>query len=202
MSHACEILVFDEKLPKSRIQAGCDAWGDRHADLKERGGPGDGLGFPVRFTDKVFNTEEEACSYLEHTFGDYKQIAVRFKRPLGKTPEPTQKLILARKRVQELYAKVQLYRQPHYLGVKSKTIGCKNCGSTLATAFCGKTFTNNCPVCRADLRPPSTLKAMQTVQENYKKAKKELDILEQRYAESRTKAKYKMFWAVACEVHS
>jgi hypothetical protein len=108
----------------------------------------------------------------------------------------------ARKRVQELNVKYnEMERKPHYAGVSSKTVSCKSCGSNLATAFCGKPYYNHCPVCKCDLRPPSTLEAIARAKKNLLTAQKELQALEHGYELKQTSGKYELWWAVGCEVH-
>ena len=60
--------------------------------------------------------------------------------------------------------------EPHDAHVTQATVKCKSCGSSLATKFCGKTYNNLCPVCRAELRPESVMKR----RESYKKTLSEL----------------------------
>lgn len=203
MSHACEILTFKASMSKRAISDRCDEWANHNCDPWEHGGHYDcgGLYGGVRFTSKVFNTEREAMEYLQSTFGNYSQIAVQYKVPLGKAPSPTQKLLAARKKAGDCYQRLRAFDKPHYAGVSSKTVTCKKCGSSLATAFCGKSYNNNCPVCRADLRPPSTLEALAKAQQNYKQATKELEALERGFETKQTSQKYELYWAVACEVH-
>ena len=105
----------------------------------------------------------------------------------------------------------ELEQKAHYEGVSAKYIKCKNCGSSLSTAFCGKKrgplglghfrgFSNDCPVCGKDLRPQSVkdkiAKYKQTVQELTEALKQE-----QRALEEKQKNKAILYWAVACEVH-
>lgn len=203
MGHACQILKFKSSMSKRAISDECDAWANANCDPYEHGGHYDcgGLRGGVRFTSKVFDTEREAMDYLESTFGNYDQIAVQFKRPVGKELSPTQKLLNARKKWKDCYQRLRAFDKPHYAGVASKTVTCKKCGSSLATAFCGKSYNNNCPVCRADLRPPSTLEALAKAQSNYKQAQKELEMLERGFEQKQTARKYELYWAVACEVH-
>ena len=202
MGHCCQVLTFEPTATKAQIIAECNEWGNANSNYHECGGHG-GLGGQIRFTDKIFDTEDDATEYLDHTFGDYRLTAVRFKRSLmTKTAKPTQKLLAARKKVQELESRYSmLSRKPHYAGVSSKTVGCKKCGSALATAYCGRSYVNNCPVCGADLRPPSTLEIIERTKVNLAQARKELQALEKSFAQKQSGGKYALCWAVACEVH-
>jgi len=143
MGHTCQIMPFDAKATKEQIIKRCNDWAARNVDYNETSRTT--LVNPIRFTSQIYESQDEAEQFLNTTFGDYRMLAVRFKRPTGKVPQPTQRLLAVRKRVQDITARLQKYQKPHYAGVKSKTIGCKNCGSALATAYCGKTYGNNCP---------------------------------------------------------
>ena len=199
-----DILTFGPKYTKRGISDQCDAWANHNCDPMEHGGSFDCGGLPggVVFTGKIFDTESEAREYLHRVSPRYEQIAVQFKKRTGKPLSPTQKLMNARKKVQELSAKYnELERKPHYAGVSSKTVSCKSCGSNLATAFCGKTYGNQCPVCKCDLRPPSTLENIARVKKNLLVAQKELQALEHGFEVKQTSGKYELWWAVACGVH-
>ena len=77
MGHCCQILEFSTRKKERTIEKECCEWQRRHCDPEECGG--DGPGMRVRFTDKIFDSREKAYEYLERTFGDYDQTAVRFK---------------------------------------------------------------------------------------------------------------------------
>lgn len=77
MGHACEIIDFDSEMSEKKIEEQCMLWQLYNADLYECGpeGPRD----KVKFTDLMFNSREEAHTYLDRTFGNYAQTAVRYK---------------------------------------------------------------------------------------------------------------------------
>lgn len=76
MGHACSILVFPATMPKDEIQNECFEWQRCNADPYECGpeGPRDS----VYWTYKTFPDRKSAEEYLDDTFGDYDQTAVRF----------------------------------------------------------------------------------------------------------------------------
>ena len=195
MGHTGQILVFPESMSKKEIQTKCDLWGDHNCDLEERGWIlGNGLGFPIKWTDRVFDCRDDAEEYLEHTFGNYRQTAVRFKEAKTTSAMAQVKKSLE-KNLQEL---TELSGTLHYKNAAAKMITCKKCGSSIATAYCGKTWNNNCPVCKSDLRPKSTLDRIQA-------KKQKVKILQEKYREEErrtAKQNSSMYWAVACEVHS
>ena len=84
--------------------------------------------------------------------------------------------------------------------VKSEFLGCKNCGSRLAVKYLRG---NQCPLCRADLRPKTTLDRLRTMEENIVELIKQVDDLsraENAKAAERAK-KCETFWLVRIEYH-
>ena len=79
MGHCCQILTFPASMPTKKISKECGVWATYNCDLQERGGYGYDY-LDVRFTEKVFNSYDEAREYLDGTFGDYRQIAVKYKK--------------------------------------------------------------------------------------------------------------------------
>lgn len=200
MSHACEILTFDASYTKANIVAECDEWGEYNCDIEERGGTGRGLGFPIKWTDRIFDTKEEAYEYLERTFGNYNQTAVKYKVPKKKATK-TKNIEDLERRISEYSKKINLLQEPHYKGVTVKTIKCKKCGAVLPTAYCGESFDNYCPVCGNDLRPASTQDKIKKYTQTLSELKKQLkwEVLK-REKEAANKG-CELYWAVACEVH-
>lgn len=199
MGHACSILTFEKGETKEKIQAECDEWGSWNCDPGERGGCWGGLGGPVRFTSQVYETYEEAEKYLDTTFGNYRQTAVRYKKYPKPAKDPKEVTDLER-RIKEYTARIADIDAPHYKGVKQATVKCKKCGSSLATEYCGKTYYNSCPVCRTDLRP-------QTLLDRRAKYAGTVEDLRARLLEAKKNQDKKsgkqptLCWAVACEVH-
>ena len=77
MGHNCQILVFSATMSEKEIEEQCFEWQAYNCDPYECGkdGPRD----PVNFTRRVFDDRKSAFKYLDDTFGNYDQIAVRFK---------------------------------------------------------------------------------------------------------------------------
>ena len=197
MGHICQILTFKEKnYTKSRIQAECDDWGNCNADFEERGCLA-GLGSLVNFTSRIFETQKQAEDYLESTFGNYRQIAVRYKvsDPKKMNTKTIQDL---KRRIAEYRKRITELNKPHYQGVKSKTVKCKHCEAVLPTSYCGKSYMNRCPICKEDLRPASVLDK----EKAYKKTVEDLsEKLDAEIAKLSQTTGYELYWAVACEVH-
>ena len=197
MGHACGILTFDTQ-DRNMIRTECDRWAAANADYEETHGMGT-LPGPIKFTSLIFDTYREAEEYLDGTFGDYRQTAVQY-RSYPEAPAETKVMQDLSRRCNEYRERIRELEKPHYAGVTSKTVKCKKCGSSLSTEYCGKTWYNNCPVCRTELRP-------QTVIDKIVKYKAIIDELEKKRQEEekkqllKQKAKSKLKWAVACEVH-
>ena len=77
MGHCCEILVFPATMSKQDIEKECFTWQAYNCDPYEcgRDGPMD----RVNFTYRSFDSRDKAFTYLDDTFGNYDQTAVRFK---------------------------------------------------------------------------------------------------------------------------
>lgn len=197
--HCIDFLTFSAKTDRKTIQAVCDEWGNEHCDPYERGGCYGGLGSKIRFLDgRLYDSYEEAVEYLETTTGNYRQCAVKYYE----YPKivPTKKLLSLQERRTEYQNRLRSLNEPHYKGVKQATVKCKHCGSSLSTAYCGKTYNNYCPICRTDIRPQSLLDRI----DNCNKKLKEVNSLikaEERSINEKKKNKATINWCVCCEVH-
>lgn len=86
----------------------------------------------------------------------------------------------------------------HFKDAKAEYIGCRHCGSKIARKHLRN---NNCPVCGADLRPESTLKAIASAYDSYNKANNRLqEEIKKENAKKRDKAEIR--WLVKVEYHS
>jgi len=198
MGHCVEYLDFSVKTDKKKIQAECDRWGDYNCDLEERGGFGRGLGHNIKFTDRLFDSYDDAIDYLKTTVGNYRQTAVKYYR----YPEVTSTKTLTdlQKKGKEYTERINKLSKPHYQGVKQATVKCKCCGSSLATKYCGQTFENKCPVCCQDLRPQSVLDKYNNYRNTLYDIRKRIKE-EEKKINSKQKTKAEVRWLVCCEVH-
>ena len=196
MGHCCQILTFSDRESKTNISRQCGTWADRNCDHEEN--PSGYEYLDVRFTDLMFESFDDASSYLEGTFGNYRQIAVRYRKY---PPIKDSKIISdLEKRRAEYQKRIDELDKPHYRNVTQATVKCKNCGSSIATKYCGKSYNNFCPVCGSDLRPES----LQKKRDSYCKKREELKeklIQERKKENSKRIEKAEIMWAVACEVH-
>lgn len=122
----------------------------------------------------------------------YDQLAVKYKHHKQCTTKRYQTLKdrfdVACKSLREKKEKV------HYSAknVSSEFVGCKHCGSKLATKYI---VSNCCPVCRADLRPASTLQGIERAEAKVEEIRKQM-------REEEKKAKYEICWLVKIEYHT
>lgn len=163
MSHNVNYSVYAENVNKDRVQAEWDAV----ARVEGRGEGSSGLPEKIRWFVPIMDNIEEAKEYIRiHDSGDYAQLAVRFRMPAErskKTAELEERLSITRGKFQALNQK------PHFAGVKSEFVGCKNCGSRIATKYLKGNF---CPVCHTDMRPETVRKRLNILSENIEKAEK------------------------------
>ena len=198
MGHAITMLTFEENMPKSKIQERCDDWGNGNCDLQERGYALRGLGYPINFTSWVFNSYEEAKKYLDTTIGNYRQTAVKYK--VYPKTEPSNIILDLERRIKEYKNRIAELNKPHYANVKQATVKCKKCGSSLATSYCGRTYYNQCPICKEDLRPESTLQKIEQYNNTIKELEqKRVDEIKKQNVKNESKVTYR--WMVCCEVH-
>ena len=76
MGHACSILSFPASMTKDEIQEECYEWQRCNADPYECGP--DGPRERIDWTSISFPDRESAERYLDGTFGNYDQTAVKF----------------------------------------------------------------------------------------------------------------------------
>lgn len=192
MGHAIHYDTFRTKTSKK------DIYSLVNKRAVEEGDSHSGLYKDIRWYNQCLNSEEEAIEFIErHDKGWYDQLAVKFKHQKNFKPSKALNQLKAR-----LEKATRTYKEtssnPHFTNHKSNLIGCKSCGSKLATKHIR--YKNFCPVCSADLRPPSVLKAIQDLKE--KKEALEAEVAKKEYDE-RMKSidKAEEFWLVKTEFH-
>lgn len=177
----------------------CDGWADEHADPMEHVA-NSGLSAKISFRDDLtFDNFEKAKEFLESIPDSYHATAVKyydFKEPLENknTQELSRRIAEYKERVDKIETTA------HFANIKSQFIKCKNCGSTIATAYCGKSWRNNCPVCRNDMRPVTELNKLEKYKETINELKEKLTI-ETEKLQAKQKKNAIIKWAVHCEVH-
>lgn len=193
-----EIMHFDypENINKKEVEVGLNEYVS-HATWQEGGG---GLYSPIKWIDKTFDSYGEAREYIRKidTY-NYDQLAVKYLE--YPTLKYSKTYDVLKERVERLNSRYnELRNNIHYKGVKSALVTCRNCDSKIATKYIGQTVYNNCPICKADLRPQSTLDLIGKAKENADKTSKDLAIEEKKLREKQKK-NAKTRWLVKIEYH-
>ena len=185
--HNIEYYDYKETVNKKAIQAELDDYVE-HKTWEEGGGDTAG----IRWNDNVVcESYDAAKKWIEkHDQGWYDCLAVKYLSPV------TNRLDLKEydDKVKEAYN--VYFKRDKAIYPKTRTsefIGCSKCKSRLATAMLRGNF---CPVCGFDLRPESTLKAIETAINKWKKAQE----ARQEYINKHSKKETR--WLVKIEYHT
>jgi hypothetical protein len=195
--HHIHYSSYNENVDKAEVQ---EEW-DEYAAMKDEKEGCSGLDKPIRWIDKILPNLEAAEEYIRnHDSGWYNQLAVKYRADVPGLTSKTQEIL--QERAGRLRARAnELSSNIHYKGVKSAFITCRNCGSKLASGYFGKSIVNNCPVCRSDLRPQSTLDLIAKAEANAKKAEKDLAV-ENAKLQKKAADKAEIQWLVKIEYHT
>ncbi len=190
MSHNIRYFEYKaEKFNKKKVEKDLNTF-VRQATREEGGS---GLGSPIRWLNDIADNYEDAQDHIDKVDrGWYDQIAMRYRVSIKPTTQAYKKLLAQWKEINDKLLEMQ--NTVHYKSVKSAFVGCKECGSKLATKYIR---TNRCPLCGKDLRPATTLNTI----ERLKAKQKELDkkITE---AERKASAKAPLMWLIKIEYHT
>lgn len=191
MSHNIEYGVYKENVNKKKVQTD---W-DNFVCVADREEGASGLPGAIRWNDGVtpLDSKSDAERWIdEHDGGWYDQIAVRF---YDVDHVKSGKVDVIRKKLSEANDK---FRARNSILVKdvrtSEFIGCTTCGSKLKRTYLK---TNQCPLCRADLRSATELKAINGLLKKSDTLQKQL---KDEIAKQRKKAEIK--WLVKIEYHT
>lgn len=142
--------------------------------------------------ETICSDRDEAKKWIEeHDKGWYDQLAVKYYSSINTKTAKTEELDKKIKEAYDIY--LQRNNACYPKTRTSEFIGCGKCKSRLASKYLSGNF---CPVCRTDLRPDTTLKAIaaaKTKWENAQKAKKE-------YIDKHSKKEVR--WLVKIEYHT
>ena len=190
MSHNIMHEDYDLKVNKKSVQKSWDNY-VAHADYGEGAS---GLPNPIRWIENgISESYGDAMERIEKLDnGWYDQIAVKYK---DCKPCTTKKYQTLKTRLNDATISYNDKAGIIHYGpgrVSSEFIGCKHCGSKIATKYINS---NACPVCGEDLRPASTLQSIAN-------AKKKVEELKKQLAEEEKKAKYDVRWLVKIEYHT
>lgn len=157
---------YPENVKRDRVQ---EFWNDyvRHDDWQEGAS---GIE-PIEWLKlEPFDTREDAQKYIDDHDYRYRQFAVRYKEAPNvsdkKRDELTERINAARKAYEAANLKV------HYNAVASEFVGCKACGSRISRKHLKS---NRCPVCGVEMRPQSTLDAIERLRLKWKSLLKDLN---------------------------
>lgn len=191
MGHSIHYGTYDENVNKKKVQK---EW-DEYAANEDWQEGCSGLPNDIRWIDYVCDSYDDAEEYIEkHDDGWYDQLAVKYRSTVKPTTKGYQNLIEKRKNIYKALQEKQ--NKIHYSSenTKSEYIGCKHCGSRIATKYI---HSNSCPVCGTELRPVTTLNAIEA-------SKKSLEEIDKKIKEIEIKAskKAKIKWLVKIEFHT
>lgn len=198
MGHARHTFTFSLKTSEKAIVETVTDWSYENVDLREIGVPSRReYSIDVWFErNKVFNSFDEAAEYAGKAWRD--AVAVKYKEyPPFK---PTKAMDELTRRISEYDSRIAALDKPHYANVKQTTVKCKCCGAVLPTEYCGKSYKNNCPVCRADLRPDSALSKLNSYKKTVADLRKRLGE-ETKKINAKNASKAVIKWCVCCDVH-
>lgn len=188
--HNVEYFTYDENIKRDWVQRELDHYVS--CETYQEGGHG--LGQNIRWLESLGvceNYDEAEQCIKDHDRKWYDQLAVRYYEPAKGFSD---------KKLEELKAKTSSLLDNYHAkdcvwanGLKSEYTRCKKCGSKIKREYIK---TNRCPVCSADLRPETTLKAVQAAKERWEKAWKAVDEYINKHAKKTVK------WLVKIEYHT
>lgn len=194
MSHIIKKEIYPENVNKNEVQKFWDTV-VMHEDYREGA---IGLFSPIRWMSQIIlDSYEDAEEYIAiHDRGDYDSLAVCFKDIEVKK---SKKLINLEVKLEDLEQKYIAKKSVCYAtSVKSEYIGCKHCGSKLASKFLQET--NKCPLCKEDLRSATTLTAIEKLKSRILEVRKQIEEENNRLRKIQEK-NAKINWLVKVEYH-
>ena len=162
--HNIEYFTYDENVNREWVQKELD----HYVACEDHVEGCTGLGRNIRWLDNTavygdYGLAEQGIKANDR--GWYDCLAVKFMEPVkGFTTEKLEQLKAKARDAGDAYRK-----KNDVLAncLKAEYIGCKACGSKLKREYI---HTNYCPLCRSDLRPMSTLKAVEAAKAKWDKA--------------------------------
>lgn len=141
--------------------------------------------------------EDEAIGAIgRYDTGWYSDHAVPYYKTIGTIS--SKKIDSIVKRIQETEKKKEEFNIKSWVGNRSsKMIGCEHCSSKINRTFIKQNI-NDCPVCKLDLRPTSSLSRLSQYDVKIFELKKEKLKTEKQLSK---KLKRKVVWLVKVEVH-
>ena len=206
MGHAVGHLTYEKDTPRGAIID----------DIYEIAMHGDGYDASQMHwhSDKVYDSIEDAQAAIERMDkGFYDDHAVLYlEYPDQGVPEPNKTEKAAIESLENAKASLEKYVDEHHVYRRqSELIGCVTCNSKVARAWLtperrtsDKNQVDRCPVCGADLRPPSTLERIAALEDRIRRAEEKVKILQDRRMarwHSQCREHAKTMWLVKYEYH-
>lgn len=193
MGHDITYMVFDKNTSEKEMYA------DRNLYIINNGSRDNGIllssdsGFKLH-SNIICDSYDDAVDYIRTHLdkGWYDDHGVLF-RDYSKV-KPTKAMENLKEQIKAARDKKEDFIRSHQPNrVKAEFIGCPHCGSKIAKKYLNGV---RCPVCRADMRPKSTLERI----DGYDKKIRDL---EKRYKEAEKKmaSKAALKWCVKLEFH-
>ena len=194
MGHEVKHFTYPENVNKTRVQRDLDNYA-AHEDWQEGCR---GLNGSIRWNDHVCANYEEAEAYIEsHDKGRYGQLAVKYRE--YEKIEPTKNLLSLKERLDKEREKKAEYTAAHSVSAfKAEFVGCPDCGSKLKKTLLKS---ENCPLCRAELRGKTTVDTIARYEANIRDLQKQIKEEEKKMEEKNLK-KSKIKWLVKIEYHT
>ena len=190
MGHCIEHYDYPDHMDKKAIENRLSAY------VEQRCYQEGGQMTKIRWLDtKPFSCYDEAEQHLKRNdTGWYDCLAVRYRQP----KEESDTLYQLKTQLSAAYKKFHdLSAHPHFAEVKAVFVTCKGCGSKISRIHLLKNANpNSCPVCHADMRPKSTMDAIEKAEKQCKRI--EVKVKEE---EIRLAKKGEIRWLVKIEYH-
>lgn len=189
MGHNVEHFFYPKNVDKVKVQKELDNY-VAHQDWQEGC---TGLYKHIRWLpDVICKNEDEAYEVIKRKDdGWYDQLAVLFYNTHEVEDDKMREL--NKKRNEAMFEYQDRDRKLYAETVKAQFIGCKKCGSRLARSFLKS---NNCPVCRTELRPEHMMKSISSAKNKLDRAQRAMDEYRERHG------KKELMWLVKIEYHT
>ena len=153
-----------------------------------------GLGSPIRWIDVTLADYDHALQYIEdHDNGWYDQLAVKYKDYPRSTKMSKAMADLRTRFDAAVASKNKIAQDGSIKNRTSEYIGCPKCGSKLKASYLRG---ESCPLCRADLRSPTTLDRLNKAQQRMEELQRKME--EQHKKETKPVVR----WLVKAEYHT
>lgn len=198
MAYNVEFFTYPEEVDRKKVEADLDAY----VALKDWEESCSGLPNPIRWLDIVCGTEEEAEEYIEnHDNQDCDCLAVKFHVVPMEALKTKRYLDLLgqQSKAWNKYKDEDTEIRPQ--GQKSVYVTCRTCGSKLTRHVLLQKLgpgANFCPLCSADLRSPTVLKAIEKARDRYIQISAEVKEEEKRAAKNNKEIR----WLLKIEYHT